>query len=559
VISFSGVTRIIAGILVLSLVGLAGLGVTAFRSDFRALQSSTQENIVWSATQLEFELARFLAALGAFGSGAEGVDADMVRLRYDLLWSRLAQFGEGTTGQRLSGYDAQSGVVTTLFDALREQEPAMMALVDGDREAASDLIALFSRHQDPLRDFGLSVLHGEESNRAAIRASVRASAEQTLYLTLAALAVSLVGLVILTVQNRRTLALAESNRVLADEASAASRAKSRFLAMMSHELRTPMNGVLGLLALAKQPGLPRPQLRLVEQAERSGREMIEMLSDLLDLSALQEEELELERRPFAPRRLAGSVVDMFGPVARREGIELRAVVDPSVPDFLVGDARRLRQALARLAAYIVDTAGTRDIALHLEHADRVLSARLDFAYGGEGVVWNPELILGAPSRDGSQFASDALGPAVARMMIERMGGALSVETAGDGSIRILARIPLAEVVEGNPTVVVETRSKALEAICRAALRSNGTIVAQPGDAGVATAVVFEAGGDDERERVAALRARHPGAAIIALGTAAHPDAFDGLAPLPVDAETLRALVAPPSDVEIPAPESATLS
>ena len=68
--------------------------------------------------------------------------------------------------------------------------------------------------------------------------------------------------------------------------------------MMSHELRTPMNGVLGQLALAKSQGMPEKQLRLVEQAERSGQRMIGMLIDILDFSALQENQLAIDRRAF---------------------------------------------------------------------------------------------------------------------------------------------------------------------------------------------------------------------------------------------------------------------
>lgn len=551
-------SRVIVGVLVVGLLGLAGLGVTAFRSDFRALQTATQENIIWSATQVEFELARFLAALGMFGAGVEEVDADQVRLRYDVLWSRLALFDDSASGRRLKAYDAEEGRVASLYDAVRAHEAEIVGLHDGDRAAARALIAVFAPHQDALRRFTLSVLHGEEAQRAAIRDSMRASAEQTLYLTLGALAVALAGLAALMVQNRRLTALAETNRRLAEQAEAASRAKSRFLAMMSHELRTPMNGVLGLLALARQPGLPRPQLRLIEQAEQSGRAMVEILSDLLDLSAMEEEAFEFDRRPFSVHALASELTELCAPLARRKGVAIAVQVAPGMPAAVMGDPRRLRQAIMRLASYVLETAGTHDVALEFDCRDGMLRARLSFGYGQDGVVWNPALILGTPENCG-QFAADALGPAVARMMLQRMGGGLSVELAEGGKVHVLASVPAAAIATGAPKVVIVTQSRALGAICAAALHGVETRIGADGVDADVSAVLLEAGGEDEAARVAELRRRFPHAALIALGTPSDPAAFDGVAPLPIDAGALRAMVAPDTDRPAPAQGAAPAS
>ncbi|RMF36385.1 MAG: hypothetical protein D6754_11485 [Alphaproteobacteria bacterium] len=537
-----GTTRIIVIGGLLLLITLSGLGALAFRNNMAALQKSTQENILWSATQLEFELARFIAALGAFGSGADGVGPDVVNNRFDVLWSRVTLFDKGDTGRRLSRYDAEKQRVKRLFASMQELEPRIVNLQPGDRDTANDLIAVFSAHADALRGLSTDVLIGEEHEREIIRNDVNSSAHLTLILAVSAIVIAAGGMVLLASQNRRLRQMAEDKRQLAVAAERAARTKSRFLSMMSHELRTPMNGLLGLLALAKQPGLPLPQLRLVEQAERSGREMIEILSDVLDFSALHDDELELESKPFAPSELARAVRDLFDPVARREGIKLQVTAEPDLPDEVVGDMGRLRQALSHLAAYVVGTAATRALELNIAHDGTDLLARLSFDYGANGAVWRPELILGAPERGEDQFASDALGPAISRLMIEKMGGDIRLGAETDGRISVVVRVPARPVTTPRPCIRLELQTAALEMICRAALQKVDPVYHTDDMTSRVNAVILQGGGDDERDRVAELRERFPGSRLFALGDPRDPGLFDAVISLPMDSEQLMGIV-----------------
>lgn len=540
------IRRVLAFGVILSVAGLAALGLYAFRNDLEALRRSTKENILWSAAQLEFELARFTGALAEFAAGAPGTDARAVNNRFDVLWSRAMTFKSGEAGARLSAYDVESRAVEALFADIEAAEPAIVGLTPGDREAALRLVPVFQRHAEALRKLTFDVLHGEESKAAQMRDNVRQSAQMTAILSAAAVVLSILALGMLTAENRRFRRLADSNLRLAEEADKANRAKSRFLTMMSHELRTPMNGVLGLLALAKQSGLPRPQLRLVEQAEKSGHAMIAMLSDMLDFSALQDDRLTLERHAFSPRELGDAVQDMFGPVARREGVALSVTTAPGMPANVMGDFGRLRQALSHLAAYVVETAGARGIELRLSHDGTDLVATLSFAYGDGGPAWKPELILGAPERSDNQFASDALGPAVARLLIGRMGGSIRLDTDGAERIEVMVRTPAEVVAQGAFAVRIEARSAAMAYVFRAALQPEAPLF-QDGDAqGPVHAVILETGGalspEAEAAEVRALRGRFPGAAIIAVGQPLNPALYDGVAGLPLDAALLRRLV-----------------
>ncbi|HEU0223716.1 MAG TPA: histidine kinase dimerization/phospho-acceptor domain-containing protein [Paracoccaceae bacterium] len=539
------ITRVLAFVVILCVAGFAGVGFYAFRSDLEALRRSAKENILWSGAQLEFELSRFVGALSEFGAGLPDADARMVNNRFDVLWSRVLTFENGDAGRRLSAYDAERRAVGALFADMQAVEAEIVGLQNGDAATAARLVPLFKRHSEALRQLTLDVLHGEESRAAMMRDDVRRTAELTALMSLAAVIISVIGMIAFGVESRRFRRLAETNRRLADEAEKANRAKSRFLAMMSHELRTPMNGVLGLLALAKQPGMPKPQLRLVEQAERSGREMIGLLSDILDFSALQDDRLELECKPFAPRELGKAVQDLFDPVARREGIELAVSYDPGLPAQVNGDVRRLRQALTHLAAYVVGTAGASEIELRLAHDGRELLAALSFSYGEGGPAWRPELILGAPERDADQFASDALGPAVARMLIGRMGGSIRLDVADRDRIAILVRTEAEAVAAAQLCVRLETRSAAITMLCRAALKREDLVYHQDGMPVRVDAVLYEAGGDGEAAALRELRARYPEAVVVGIGQPLNPAEFDGVVGLPLDIDHLRAQVLRP--------------
>lgn len=534
--------RVVAVATILVMMAIAGLGYLSTYYNLEALRRASLETIAWSATQLESELVRFNLSLSNFQMQPDDDGVGNVQERFDILWSRAAIFEHGSVGERLRAYDTEDHSVDRLLQELRFSEAEVVGLKAGDTAAAHAVMERFITLVPEMKLLSNRVILGEEAARGDMREQVRRGTALTGMLSFAAVVLSLVALARIWREGQRYRVLAEANRQLATAAEAANRAKSRFLTMMSHELRTPMNGVLGLLALARQHGLAPPQLRLVEQAERSGQQMIGMLSDILDFSAMQDDQLQLDNKPFEPRQLALAITDLFEPLARREGIAFRVRADDSLPLRVTGDFRRLRQAIAHIAAYIVETAGTRDIVLDLTWSAGELVTTVSYDYADRDGEWRPDLILGAPDRTSEQFASDALGPAVARGLIQRMGGTIRLDSPPGGRIAIVISAPAAPFEPEFMGVAMDMRSAAMEAICRSALRSDKVRFHREGEAKPVHVVLVEAGGEDENRRVQAMRARHPGAMLVAIGRPNNVEEFDARVDLPLDIDLLRGSV-----------------
>lgn len=157
------------------------------------------------------------------------------------------------------------------------------------------------------------------------------------------------GLLAGTVQDVTAEALVRAELIRAkDMAEAATQAKSSFLATMSHEIRTPLNGVIGGVDLLLTSELDVNQRVWAKAARSSGRALLVLLNDILDLSKLEAEKVVLENISFHPTDLVADVMEILGESARAKGISLVAKPDPTAATSLLGDPNRLRQVLLNL-------------------------------------------------------------------------------------------------------------------------------------------------------------------------------------------------------------------
>ena len=222
------------------------------------------------------------------------------------------------------------------------------------------------------------------------------------------------------------------------EAEAANAAKSRFLANMSHEIRTPLNGVLGMAQLLKMTHLDAKQSQFVETLQSSGRALLDLIEDVLDISKIESGMVELARSPFRLADMVRGATDVVEPTAREKGLDVSAEIDPEIPAILLGDEKRVRQVLINIIGNAVKFTDVGAVKVRVSAAggDRV---RFDVIDNGPGIpVDRLEQVFDRFAQvDESatrKHGGTGLGLAICREIVELAGGTIGVDSApGDGA------------------------------------------------------------------------------------------------------------------------------
>lgn len=221
-------------------------------------------------------------------------------------------------------------------------------------------------------------------------------------------------------------------------ADAANRAKSRFLANTSHEIRTPMNGVIGMLQLLQTTSLTPEQRHYIAVAQDSGRTLLTLIDDILDLSKIEARKMVLENRAFVLGHSVDDVIQLLHGQAAAKGLELRSEVAPDIPPRLVGDAHRLRQVLTNLVANAIKFTEHGEVKLEaaLDHpVGRTATVRFNIVDTGIGIRPEQAARLFSPftQADASttrKYGGSGLGLAISKQLVEMMGGTIGVDSRG---------------------------------------------------------------------------------------------------------------------------------
>lgn len=258
-----------------------------------------------------------------------------------------------------------------------------------------------------------------------------------------------VRLAVINVRDISSRAAAEAELKRAkDEAEQASNLKTSFLANMSHEIRTPMTAVLGFAEVLKSGGLSdEEQEDALERIERSGRALLKLLDDILDVSKVEAGKIEIQKTRFSPIEITSEVISLLRIQADKKGIDLRLKLPKDFPEIAYSDPMRVRQILTNLIgnALKFTNDGYVEICLHIEGEYLVF----EIADTGIGISESDRKKLFQPfaQADGSitrRFGGTGLGLILSREIAQALGGSLElVKSESQKGSQFEVRIPAA--------------------------------------------------------------------------------------------------------------------
>ena len=229
-------------------------------------------------------------------------------------------------------------------------------------------------------------------------------------------------------------------------AERANKDRSDMFAVMSHEMRTPLNGVISALTLIQDPRHESEQDQLLAMAQESANNLLNVINYALDFAKVDAGRMELENQVFHARDLINTTLDIIKVNATAKGLKVTCEIEPTIPDYLNGDAQRIRQILINLLGNAVKFTGEGTVHLSLQstgtgqprHSSELLRLRFSVVDTGPGIpAHQQDRIFEAfwsEQDDRRREKSTGLGLAICKQLAELMNGDISVSSSpGEGA------------------------------------------------------------------------------------------------------------------------------
>ncbi len=235
-----------------------------------------------------------------------------------------------------------------------------------------------------------------------------------------------------------------------ESAEAASRSKSQFLANMSHEIRTPLGAILGYSEFLREPNLGHEErLAFIDTINRNGRDLAQLIDDILDLSKVEAGRIEIEKLRLSLPNLLTDVTTSLGVKAREKGLALTVLSDGTVPETIESDPTRLRQILLNVIGNAIKFTkqGSVTVTVKLLKRDDGRSSQLAFFVKdtGHGIAPDEQdrlfsAFMQADASTTRKFGGTGLGLALSRVLARALGGdvLLSESVPGQGSTFVVS-------------------------------------------------------------------------------------------------------------------------